>query len=100
MIEINEKLAMCYRKKFITTEMLNADLKEIKRLNVLFAKLERSDKEVYVHEIVNMMKVFYNTFRMEKLIIVLYECVDFQYHATLDYIIREISESQKKWDTR
>jgi hypothetical protein len=96
MNEIKRKIAPYYRQKFVTTSVLEEDIKLMKKLNTLFCKLEKSDKEVYVQEIINLVKILNNTFQIEEILVVLYECVDLKYHKTLDYIIQEVTEN-KRW---
>lgn len=90
MNDVRFVLAQNYRGRFATTSMLEQDLKMVKKLNTLFNKLERSDKDAYMHEIVNTLRILGNTFYIDGIAIVLYENVDVKYHDTLDFVMKEI----------
>lgn len=72
--------------------MMDDDIKLMKKLNTLFGKLERSDKEIYVQEIINVVKILNNTFFLSHILVVLYECVDIKYHKTMDYVVQSVIE--------
>ena len=95
MNELRRKVAPYYKGKFVTTAMMDDDIKLMKKLNTLFGKLERSDKEVYVQEIINVIKILGNTFFLEHILIPLYECVDIKYHKTLDFVVQGVIEGDK-----
>ena len=95
MNEIRRKVAPYYKAKFVTTPMMDDDIKLMKKLNTLFGKLERSDKEVYVQEIINVVKILNNTFFLAKILVALYECVDIKYHKTMDYVVTSVLEDPK-----
>jgi len=90
MNDLRRKVAPYYRGKFVTTSMMDEDIKLMKKINTLFGKLERSDKEIYVQEIINVVKILNNTFRLEHILVVLYECVDIKYHKTMDFVVQKV----------
>lgn len=95
MNDLRRKVAPYYRQKFVTTSMMDNDIKLMKKLNTLFGKLERSDKEVYVQEIINVIKTLNNVFQLEKVLVVLYECVDIKYHKTMDFVVQSVLEENQ-----
>ena len=92
MNDLRRKVSPYYRQKFVTTSMMDDDIKLMKKLNTLFGKLERTDKEIYVQEIINVVKILNNTFELTKVLVVLYECVEIKYHKTMDYVIQNVIE--------
>jgi len=90
MIELKKRLAPNYKNTFITSDMVEADIKLIKKLNMLFGKLEKTGKDIYVLEIINVMKILNNVLFLENIVLVIYQCVDIRYHQTLDYVIKKV----------
>jgi len=90
MIDLIRQLAPHYKQKFVTTESVENDIKLIKKLNMLFGKLEKSQKDIYVLEIINIIKTINNVLQLDKIILVVYNCVDVKHHTTLDYVIKKV----------
>ena len=90
MLDLIQQLAPHYKSKFITTETVENDIKLIKKLNMLFGKLEKTKKDIYVLEIINVIKTINNVLKLDKILIVIYNCVDIKYHNTLDYVIKKV----------
>lgn len=93
MIDLKKQLVQHYKRGFITSSMIENDIKLIRKLNMLFGKLEKSEKDVYVLEIINVIKTLNNVFKLENIVIIIYECVDIKYHRTLDFVIKKVLQS-------
>lgn len=93
MNEIKKQLIPHYKRGFITSEMVENDIKLIRKLNMLFGKLEKSEKDIYVLEIINVIKTLNNVFKLENINMVIYQCVEIKYHDTLDYVIKKVLNS-------
>lgn len=87
------KIALCYRG-YRTTQSLEEEMKAIKRLNVVFAKLEKTNKDIHAHEIVNILKTMNNRLNVGGIRLLLYEMVDFKYHSTIDYVLDTINTGE------
>jgi len=90
MNDLKRRLVPHYRRAFITTETVNNDIKLIKKLNMLFGKLEKTQRDVYVLEIINTIKILNNVLRVEMILLVIYECVEAKYHDTLDLVLQKV----------
>lgn len=88
--QAKQRIAYCYRG-FRTTVSLEEELKAIKRLNVVFVKLEKTDKDIHAHEIVNILKTMNNRLDVGGIRLLLYEMTDMKYHTTIDYVIDSLS---------
>lgn len=93
MSDLKKQLVQYYKSPFVTSEMVENDIKLIRKLNMLFGKLEKSEKDIYVLEIINAIKTLNNIFKLENISMVIYQCVDFKYHGTLDYVIKKVLNS-------
>jgi len=89
-MNIKAKLAGHYKSRFRTTAMMDDDIKNIKRLNALFAKFEKNDKEIYVMEILNVLKTLNNILYLERIILIMYELIEIKYHPMLDCLIPRV----------
>lgn len=76
--------------------MLEEDLKQIKRLNNLFAKLEKSDKDETALEVINAVKILGNTFHLGRVLHIIYEIVEVKYHGALDLILVELYRKSQR----
>lgn len=93
------RLAPYYRGKFMTSEMIEEDIKLIKKINFLFSKIEKHEKEEHVQEIINIIKILDNTFYLKKIMDVIYEIVDVKYHSTLDVLVNSILKKKKQCES-
>ena len=90
MNDLIKQLAPHYKQKFVTTESVENDIKLIKKLNMLFGKLEKTQKDIYVLEIINVIKTINNVMQLDKIILVIYNYVDVKYHSALDFAIKKV----------
>lgn len=90
MVTNNALLAMNYKLPFCTSGMVDQDLKQIRKINTLFRKLEKTDRESYAHEIVNIIKVLNNNLYVERILPAFYRSIEAKYHDTLEEIIFQV----------
>jgi len=90
MTDLIQQLAPHYRQSFVMSESVESEIKLIKKINMLFGKLEKTGKDDYVKEIINTVKIINNVLYLDKILLVVYNCVDVKYHNTLDYIIDKV----------
>jgi hypothetical protein len=89
--QIKIQLLQSYRG-FGTSLSLDNEVKNLKRLNVIFGKLEKTEKDCYAKEIIGMLKTINNRMNIAKLRLLLYEVLEHKYHSTADYIIESIEK--------
>jgi hypothetical protein len=90
MLTNNALLSQNYKLPFCTSGMIERDLKQIRKINTLFRKLEKTDKETYAHEIINILKTLNNIMYVERVLGIFYRSIEPKYHATLEQIIFEV----------
>lgn len=91
-VDLKKILSRNYRVKFHSNELIEEDLKLIKKLNNLFIRLERSEKECLAHEITNVLKTLNNLLYLQNIQVVLFEIVEVRYHKTLTYIVNALTQ--------
>ena len=82
-------IALAYKVKRLSS-FIEEDYKIIKRIYTLLKKLEKSNKEIYIMEIVNLLRVLDNLFDMNKIFLVMCSEIDFKYHSTISFIIENL----------
>lgn len=90
MNELKLELSKHYRKGFFTSETIENDIKLIKKLNMLFCKLEKSEKEIYVQEIMNTLIILNNVIKIENILVVIYNNVDIRFHDLLNCVVNKV----------
>lgn len=80
-------MAKNYKLSFITTIRVEEDLKLVKKMNTLFNKLEKTGKDQYVHEIVNILIILNNSIHIDRIISVFYDVVDLKFHNDMEQLI-------------
>ncbi|PJB18492.1 MAG: hypothetical protein CO117_07955, partial [Flavobacteriaceae bacterium CG_4_9_14_3_um_filter_33_16] len=90
---IEIKLALCYKVPR-TTSFINKDILIFKKINSSFQKLDRTNNDIYILEIFNLLKILDNIFDMHKLYLILCEYIDIDYHNTLAFLINEIEKDK------
>ena len=85
----NELLAHYYTK-YNTTQMMEYDLKHLKKLNNLWQKLHRTEKLIYIFEIINIFKMINNYMDINSAKCELLEYVDDEYKNNTKFIIENI----------
>lgn len=89
---LHKRIALAYKIPRITS-LIDEDIKLIKKLNTVLGKLEKTNKDQYVLESINILRSLGNVFLFEELYVILYELVDMKYHSTINYLIEVIEEN-------
>ena len=82
MTELKMKLALAYKVSRIT-KFIDEDIKLIKKLNQILSKLERTEKDRYILEAINILRQLNNVFDFDTLYPILCELVDIKFHSTM-----------------
>lgn len=88
--DLNKKVALCYKIPRLTV-LITEDLKLVKKLNQILVKLERTNKEVYIHESINILQTLSNILDMNKFYLVLCEMLEPKFHETILLLYNKIS---------
>lgn len=89
MADIKLKLALAYKIRRVSS-FIEVDLKTIKRLNQVFQRYEKFEKEIYILESINILKQLDNVFDMNELYIILCEYVDIRFHSTMTMLLNKL----------
>jgi hypothetical protein len=89
-----KRLAMSYKVPRVTC-LIDEDLASIKKINQLLVRLEKTDKDRYILEIINILRMLTNVFRINDLYLILYENIDVKYHSTINYLMDELEKTNK-----
>ena len=94
MTDVKLKIAHSYKIPRIT-KFIEIDIKTIKKLNLVFQRFEKYDKEIYILELFNILKELNNVFDMNELYPVLCYFVDIRFHSTLTSMINKLDNINK-----
>jgi len=83
-----------YRKGFLTSSMIDNDIKLIKKINNLFAKLEKTEKSIYIEEIKNILKILNNVIKIGEILMIFHDNVEPKYHEKLQQYIEEVLRNE------
>lgn len=89
MADIKLKLALAHKIRRVSS-FIEVDLKTIKRLNQVFQRYEKFEKEIYILESINILKQLDNVFDMNELYIILCEYVDIRFHSTMTMLLNKL----------
>ena len=88
-MNIRKQIALAYKVPRIT-KLIDEDIKLIKKLNMVLTKLEKTNKDQYMLESINIIQTLGNVFEYRDLYIILYQLTDIRFHASINYLIEEI----------
>jgi len=88
------KIAFAYKVPRVTS-FINEDIKLIKKLNQIFQRFERYEKEIYILEAMNVLKQLDNVFDLDSLYPVLCEYIDIRFHSTLILLFKKVTNLHK-----
>jgi len=91
MNELKMKMALAYKVARIT-KFIDEDIKLIKKLNQILSKLERTEKDRYILEAINILRQLNNVFYFNLLYPILCELVDIKFHSTMILLNENMSE--------
>ena len=89
---LERRVAQCYKTQRISA-FINEDIKQIKKLNLTLQKLEKYNRDIYILETFNILKILNNIFDINKLYLVICELTDIEYHCVLGFLIEELNEN-------
>lgn len=95
MDDLKKRIALCYKIPRIT-DFIDEDLKYVKKLNQVLAKLEKTNKEIYILESINILSILDNVMHMDQFYIILCELVDSRFHDTLLFLYGRLEEIKSK----
>lgn len=72
--------------------MVDVDIRNVKKINTLLGKLERTSRDSYAMEIINTIRALSNVLELNQVILAFYELIDFKYHPTMEYILLRIEK--------
>jgi hypothetical protein len=88
---LHKRLAPYY-KVFRTTLMIDDDIKLLKKINVVLAKLERTNNDVYFLEVINIMKTLDNVLTLKYIQDIFIEIIDLKYQQFVLTLINDINK--------
>jgi len=94
--DIRIQLALAYKVHRVT-KFIDDDIKQIKKLNQILVKMERSNKEQYILESINIVKQLDNVFDLDLLYPSLCELIDFRFHSTLLLLYDKVNNTTDKY---
>ena len=83
-----------YRRGFLTSSMIDNDIKIIRKLNSLLCKLVKTEKEIYTYEIKNILKSLNNDIRIGEIQDVFEKNIDEVHHTKLKSFIEEVLRNE------
>ena len=99
MNDIKKRVALCYKVPRLTV-FIDEDLKYVKKLNQVLVKLEKTKKEIYILESINILSILDNTLDMNKFYIILCELIDHRFHDTLLFLYERLNDIKTKKTVR
>jgi hypothetical protein len=86
---LKKRIALAYKIRRVTS-VIDEDIKLIKKLNVTLQKLEKTNKDQYILETINILRVLTNIFRENYLYLIICEVVEFKYHAAIAFLLEHL----------
>ena len=87
----HKRLSYFY-KGYRMTPMIDEDLKLIKKLNVIFGKLEKTGKDTYFLEAINIMKTLNNVLKIKDMQEIFLELINLNYQQVVLHMITNIDK--------
>lgn len=95
MDDLKKRIALCYKIPRITN-FIEEDLKYVKKLNQVLVKLEKTNKEIYILESINILSILDNILDMNEFYIILCELIDSRFHNTLLFLYERLEDIKSK----
>lgn len=99
MNDLKLKIASSYKVSRITL-FINEDIKLMKKLNQIFQRFEKYEKDIYILEIINVLKQLDNVFDLDELYPVLCIYVDIRFHSTLLLLFGKLDTNDKTYNIK
>lgn len=84
-----KEIALAYKVPRLTS-FIEDDYKLIKKIQLTLIKLEKTNKDIFILEIFNILRTLNNVFNMNKLYLIICNEIDFKYHQTIFFLIEEL----------
>jgi hypothetical protein len=98
-MDIKLKVAQSYKVTRISS-FIDGDIKLMKKLNQIFQRFEKYEKDIYILEIINVLKQLDNIFDLNKLYPVLCIYVDIRFHSTLTLLFNKLDTMEKGYNLK
>jgi hypothetical protein len=82
---IKKRIALAYKVHRVSA-LIDEDIKLIKKLNITLQKLEKTNKDQYILESINILRVLTNVFDAGSLY--------FKYHATVAFLLEHLQGTE------
>ena len=92
--QIKMKMILAYKIQRLSI-LVDGDIKLIKKLNQVFQRLEKYEKDQYILEATNIIKTLDNVFDLNKLYPILCQFIDIRFHSTIILIYEKMSNISK-----
>jgi hypothetical protein len=99
MNDIKLQIALAYKVPRVTNFILE-DIKLMKKLNQIFQRFEKYEKDIYILEVINVLKQLDNVFDLNALYPVLCVYVDIRFHSTLILLFEKINCNEKIYNIK
>lgn len=93
--KLHKELSKHY-KVFKVTSAIDEDLKLIKKINILFEKLSKSNDPTGYLGIINIFTILGNNLKIEEMQEIFLELIDFKYHQATLYLIHNYKNTNTK----
>jgi hypothetical protein len=97
--DIKLKISSAYKVPRISN-FINEDIKLMKKLNQIFQRFERYEKDIYILEIINVLKQLDNVFDLNQLYPILCVFVDIRFHSTLLLLFGKLDTLEKNYSLK
>jgi hypothetical protein len=95
MNDLHKRIAQCYKIPRITT-FINEDLKYVKKINQILVKFEKTNKNIYILELINILCILDNILDINKFYVILCELIDPRFHSTLLFLYEKLDIIKSK----
>ena len=92
-MSLRKRIVLAYKVQRVTA-FIDEDIKLIKKLNTSLQKLEKTNKDQYILESINSLRMLTNIFDTNKLYLIICELIDFKYHATIAFLLEHLNTSE------
>lgn len=92
--DIKIKIASAYKVPRLSN-FIAEDIKLMKKINQIFQRFEKYEKDIYILEVINVLKELDNVFNLDELYPVLCLYVDIRFHSTLLLLFSKLDTMEK-----
>lgn len=92
----NEKAIAHYYRSFYMTRLLELDIKNLKRINNIYSKYLRTNRQSYIIEVVNILRTLNNNIFVADAKYLLLEYIDDKYKPSIIVLIDNLDLSNQQ----